>query len=169
MPGPASLHGKTFLASLVLVLFAGSMIVRLQEDAGGESSQTLTVEHGASFGLGIAIGENETLKLLEIANQGEETIHITVPEDWRRTEVRNVPLASVAPSAPGLGYVRWTLPASASVSFRSPKTWGDLTVQNASKIPFKILLTKVELETGRTEKDVILVKDATHIMVTTHK
>jgi hypothetical protein len=159
MAGIASLHGKTLIASFVLVMFGGSLLWQWQSNADPAATYDVTVEHRSTFGLSISLGKSALSRFVEIGNQGDSPISVTLPETWQRMEVRNVPLQSVSAGEPSLGYVRWTLPAGANVSYRSADDWSMLVIHNPSKIPFKILLATVNVDTKETDRDIILVKD----------
>jgi hypothetical protein len=158
MAGTASLHGKTLVASLVILLFAGALIRQAADRAEGDAAD-LIVEHTASFGLGVSVSTAGDTRFAEITNGGTETIHVSLPEHWERREVRNVPLFDILSSVTSSGSVRWSLPVRAAVSYRTDIPWSHIVVRNPSKIPFKIDLAIVNLETQETERDVILVKD----------
>jgi hypothetical protein len=158
MAGITSLHGKTFLASLILVLCGGALVWQAQNRTTG-SAIDLTVEHDAPFGLTLSLSTQGETRFVEIGNESADTVHVSLPEAWERREVRNVPLLSIASSEPSHGSIRWTLPAGAFVSYRSETPWSQLVVRNPSKIPFKINLAIINLETLETERDIILVKD----------
>ncbi len=157
MPSIASIHGKTLLATLILVLFFGAVVWSGEEDAGGTID--LTIEHSAPFSLTLSIGKRGEQRLLEVGNEGNQTIAVTLPESWERREVRNVPLASVVSHAPALGYAQWQLPPGALVSYRTMQPWQTIVLHNPSAIPLTIRLKKIDIATGKTDQDVILMKD----------
>lgn len=160
MSSIASLHGKTLFASLILLLFGASVIWQTgRQQETTVLPVTVTVEHRGSFGLDLRVGKGSPLSFIEIGNDGELPIQVAIPEDWKRREVRNVPLADVKADEPALGYVRWHFPAGAHVSFRTSVPWSSLVVRNPSKIPFKIQLAEVDMQTETVERDVILIKD----------
>ncbi len=160
MSSTASLHGKTLFASLILILFGASVIWQTgKQEESSIFPVDITVEHRGSFGLDLRIGRGTPLSFLEIGNDGALPIQVAIPESWKRREVRNVPLAEVKADEPALGYVRWHLPAGAHVSFRTSVPWSSLVIRNPSKIPFKIQLSEVDMQTEKVERDVILIKD----------
>lgn len=161
MASVASAHGKTLFASLILVLFGASLTWQLQqgEVVDPPPSADITVEHRGSFGLDLRIGKGSPVSFLEIGNNGELPVDIALPQSWLRKEVRNVPLSSITADEPALGYVRWHFPAGAHVSFRTTVPWSSIIVRNPSKLPFKIQLATVNMETEEVTKDVILIKD----------
>jgi hypothetical protein len=158
MSGILSLHGKTLLGSMVLLAFSAALLLHV-EGTHEASVVDLTVEHTTVFGLTLSLGNNETTHFIEMGNEGSSEIQVSVPEAWQRKEVRNVPLKSVVADAPGLGFVRWHLPAGAYVSYRTKEGWTSLVVHNPSAIPFKIRLTSIDLKKGTSDTNVILLKD----------
>lgn len=117
------------------------------------------IEHTqpASIGITRSIGGEE--HFIDISNTNEEIIFVSLPEAWQRDEVRNVPLASLTADEPSLGYARWHLPPSASVTFESPNEWDDLTIHNPSGIVLQVQVTTVDLRTHKTTEDVYLVQE----------
>ena len=165
MPSPLFLHGKTLLASSMLVILGGAVLWHLQKTTDSPLQIVdITVEHQQGFGLNLSVGTEGTTHFIELGNTAASTIQVSLPMSWQRREVRNVPLSAVASDSPGLGYVRWTLPAGAYVSFRTKQGWSALRVQNPSKIPFKIRFTSVDLPRGMSESTVILLQDVPVIL-----
>ncbi len=117
------------------------------------------VEHTTSMTLSMTITANDTLRVVDIENDATENIAISLPDTWKRGEVRNVPLKSITSEAPSFGYVRWTIPKNASVTFKTKHPFEHLSIHNPSGIPLKIRLTSVDLQKNTGDHQVYLVKE----------
>ncbi len=117
------------------------------------------VEHTAAMTLDMTITRNDLLRMIEIGNDQLEPIAISVPEPWKRGEVRNVPLKSVTADGASFGYVRWQLPAKAVISFTTNQPFDHLNIHNPSGAPLKIRLTVVDLQKNTGEHEVYLVQE----------
>lgn len=120
----------------------------------------IAVEHSEPLGLSLTYTTKDHREgLFEIAHDGSGTILISLPENWTLREVRRALLSAVSQEAPQLGFIRWGIPAGATVSFRILDPPATATVHNPSGIPLKITLTRVDLAAQATRKDIYLVKD----------
>lgn len=117
------------------------------------------VEHRESMTLEVTVTSNDLLRMVTLKNDALEPIALSVPTDWKRGEVRNVPLKSITADEPSFGYVRWHLPANASVSYTTKQPFQHLSVHNPSGIPLKIRATLVDLLKNTGEHQVYLVQE----------
>ena len=95
--------------------------------------------------------------LLTIASSTSETIHLSLPEEWKRGEVRGVALADIGREDATFGFIRWALPTKAEVTYKLPSVPTSLLVHNPSGSSLKIELTTIDLTKETVEKNVILV------------
>lgn len=153
-----SIHMK--IGGVVLFLFCAWSAVHVITNRSNDHDVRiqLAVEHTqpATISITRSVGGHE--HFADITNDNEETVFISLPESWRRDEVRNTPLASVIAGEPSLGYARWQLPPRASVTFRSPFNWHTMIVHNPSDVLLKIRMTTIDLATEQTTLDVYLVQ-----------
>lgn len=107
----------------------------------------------------MTVTANDTQRMLDIGNDTKETIAVSVPEYWKRGEVRGAPLSAVIADAPSFGYVRWHLPAKASAVFTTTRPFHQLNIHNPSGTLLKINLTSVDLLQNTGDHEVYLVKE----------
>lgn len=119
----------------------------------------VAVEHTFPLSLTLRLSMGGSTRLIDLKSDHSEALLISVPADWKRTEVRGAALQSVTAEPPALGYIRWRLPGRASVTFRTEGTWRRIAVNNPSGVPLTLRLTAVDLERETAEHDVIIVKD----------
>lgn len=117
------------------------------------------VEHTQPMTLDITITKNDTLRMVEIGNDILETIAVSLPEHWKRGEVKYVALKSVTADPASFGYIRWHLPPKAIVSYKTNQPFEHLNMHNPSGVPLKIRLTVVDLLKNTGEHEVYLVKE----------
>lgn len=97
---------------------------------------------------------------MEMHNESEAAIHFSVPQDWRRNEVRGVPIVAVTAEAPAAGYVRWMLPPSAEVQWIAPHLPHNLLLEQPHPGPLVLHLTTVALDRDTAEHDTVIVTEA---------
>lgn len=148
-----SLHGRASLIALLPVaLFAIYLGVR---DGGADAAPAadVGVQLSEPAAITFRVGIRGSVRLIEITHGGGKPVGISVPEGWTRTEVRGVPLAAVSSDEPSMGYIRWTLPPKAVVSFRSLIPFDGIRVHNPSALPLTARVTAVNLDADTTYTD----------------
>ncbi|MDD5026197.1 MAG: hypothetical protein PHH13_02350 [Candidatus Peribacteraceae bacterium] len=119
----------------------------------------IIVEHSQPLTLSVSASVLKGVGMLDVTNQGQETIALSIPTSWNRREVRGVPLKAVIADASSLGSTRWNLPAQASVSFGLPAFPESVMIHNPSKVSLTVPLTLVNLFTGASDRNILLVKE----------
>jgi hypothetical protein len=117
------------------------------------------IEHTQPMTLSMTLTYNDNKRIVDIGNDTKEEIAISVPENWKRSEVRNATLAQVMSDAPSFGYIRWHLPAKASVVFGTKQPFDQLNVHNPSSVVLNISMTTVDLQKNSGDHQVYLVKE----------
>lgn len=150
---PFSVHGRLALAALLPIILVALFIgVRDNlEDMPGTVDVGVQLTEPAA--LSLTVGSRRTIRLIEMSHTAQTNVAISVPEAWVRTEVRGVPLESVIADEPSLGYVRWTVPPGARVSFRSEIPFSAVRIHNPAAIPLSARLTAVDLDRDTTHID----------------
>lgn len=151
-------HGKIAgLAFLILLLWGGILAAVNFDPTTKPVDVDIGVEHESplaaiSFSSSMIGGK----QLMDIGNDSAETMLVSVPESWARTEVRGAPITSVTSDEPSFGYAKWSIPAGATVSFQTEESWSGVTVHNPSEQPLRIRVTRVDLQTNEVSYDVFL-------------
>ena len=143
--------------AVVSVLAGGGTRARLQN--GNGVTAEIAVEHARPIELSFAVSTKGGAGIVELAVTGEDETFVSVPEHWIRREVRGVPLAHVTAEPAALGFVRWKFPESAVVGFRMEDAPGSLLLFNPSRVPVKVSVSFIDLDTGDSARDVVLVQD----------
>jgi hypothetical protein len=151
---------RTLIGASIPFVLVVLYVISLQQPRNPSiPSLDIGIEHAATMTLSMTITQNDTQRMLDISNDTVEPIAVSVPTDWKRGEVRNVPLASVTADAPSFGYVRWHLPKDASVSFGTNHPFEHLNLHNPSGVPLKINAILVDLQKNTGDHQVYLVKE----------
>ena len=155
-----SLLTKTLIGALIPFI-AVILIVIAQQSPHADviAALDIGVEHASPLTLAVTVTRNDRMRMVDIVNDKSESISLSVPDDWIRGEVRNAPVASILSEAPSFGYVRWTVPKDASVSFRTDAPFDRLNIHNPSGVLLKIRFTSVDLLQNTGEHNVFLVKE----------
>ncbi len=119
----------------------------------------IAIEHTTPLSLRFSISKRNGHGLIEVNHDGNETVHVSLPEEWQRSTVRNASLDAVGNDGPMLGFRRWQIPAGAAVEFKTTNAPENLLIHNPSHIPLEIKYTLVDLETEAVESNVVLIKD----------
>lgn len=159
LPSPL-LHGLVAIVAIILIT-----VVTYR---GGDTGANLTagraeigIEHTTRLTLSLVLSERGGNGIADISHTSGREIYVSLPMDWTRREVRGAPLATTAGDAPTFGFRRWRIPAGALISFAIPHFPSSMLLHNPSGIPMEIDLTRVDLDTTRTERNVILVQEGT--------
>ena len=115
----------------------------------------IAVEHDAAVTLTVLQSSGKSSGIVEFTGEGDH-VRISVPVSWKRREVRGGALAAVTSDPPALGFTRWHLPESVTVSFRVKGSPG-LTIRQASETPLLVLGKRVDVvSSGVIERSVLL-------------
>lgn len=155
-----SLHGKVIGTTFVFLLLFGLGSRWAQNENDAESdSPVIAFEHGSPVTFFLTLSMRGSVRIMDVDHTSKKTVFVSVPQDWRRTEVRGVPLSSVTAQPPGLGFVRYTLPPHAGISFRAEGSWEHIMIENPRHVPMTLKLTTVDGDKNVSAQDVILLKD----------
>lgn len=152
-----------FVVTLVIVI-GGLAVAALRQVYGETENRPMThigVEHANPLTMSIALHTSGgTWGIVDIGTVTHETVFISLPDHWRRREVRNVPLHDVQSDPPSFGFVRYTFPPEAIVSFIIPDLPESLLLHNPSKVPIQLNLTTVNTATQVVNHNVILLQES---------
>lgn len=160
-----SLLTKTLIGALIPFLLVIAYVASTQHATPKETPFVdIGVEHTAKGTLTMTVTRNDLLRMIEIANNNDEAIALSVPEDWKRGEVRGAKLADVKSDAPSFSYVRWHIPAHATVDFTTNSPFAHIKLHNPSGVLLQITYTQVDIVADTGMHDVYLVKDGSVMM-----
>ncbi len=156
-------HGFLALSAVALVGVVAFQSGALVQGSVMQTEDPLTAdiafEHQAPLAAHIKMSILKGEALIEVSHEGAETVFVSVPEHWRRSEVRDVPLHEVTSEPPMLGFTRWTLPAGATVTFYSLDAPTNVLVHNPGGMSLKVRGILVNLNKETTSQDIVLVQD----------
>lgn len=123
-----------------------------------EGRISIAAEHEGSAALGLDVSTLQGSAIIDCVNEGDGTMFLSLPESWKRREVRNARLEDVALVETGLGFTRWTLPAGATLSMTVPEAPKHVRLHHPSPGLLKVRLSRVDLENDAVTRDTILVQ-----------
>jgi len=166
-PSGSSLHIMVALAALIgVVILSGRQTFQTSEaNVTGKGFVEgpvieMGVEHTGSLGLVLELSALKGKGIADVSHDGDETVFVSVPEDWVKREVRNVPIQSVTADPPSLGFVRWHIPPGARLSFSVPQAPSKIILHHPTDTPLKVGIKRVNLDADVVDRDVILVQGA---------
>ncbi|MBU0767227.1 hypothetical protein KKF55_05650 [Patescibacteria group bacterium] len=162
MPSPVRRHmfALVVTAAVISVLSFQSFRASVQPSAFEPVRVEIGVEHEFPLSIALSVSELKGSGLLDIKQEGEEVVSISLPSSWQRKEVRNVSLSEVTEESASFGFKRYQLPAGASVTFAISQYPDTLLIHNPSGITMKVDLKIVDLQTNTVEANVVLVQDS---------
>lgn len=160
-----SLLTKTLIGALIPFLLIVAYVASTQHTTPREAAFVdIGVEHKVKGELTMMVTRNDLLRMIDITNSNNERIDLSVPEDWKRGEVRGAKLSDVTSDAPSFSYVRWHIPAHATVNFSTDHPFAHIKLHNPSGVLMQITFTQVDLVTDGGMHDVYLVKDGSVLL-----
>lgn len=161
----SSLHARLAGLTLLLLLLFGITNVRMeQKRAELVPIVTIAVEHATTAALTLTRTESG-VGPVDIRNDSQEVLYISLPESWTRDEVRNAPLSSIVGEDPSLGFRRWSFPSGATVTFMTNRTWRKLNIRNASSFPLRIGIVTIHLDEGISSTDSYLLQKMSDLLL----
>lgn len=151
-------HVKIGLFALALALLLGAPAAWMARGDRRVGETDIAIEHTAPVTLRISRLRGSGANVFDVGFSGSGTIALHLPASWIRQEVRGAPIASVTHEPQAWDFVRWTLPAGATVRFDTPDP-GRVTLHNPSGIPVTVRTTTVSAATNAKDDDATIVTD----------
>ena len=120
---------------------------------------TIGIEHENPLTLSIVVARKNGSGYASITNRSFEQIRISVPSEWKRTEVTGAPLSAFTQDTPVFGFSRWTLPPHGGIKFLPDRAPEALFFDSDSMSTTEIDLQTVDLSDFASMSHVILLKD----------
>lgn len=160
-----SLHLGMHLAiagSAIAVLFFLGVVERNIYATRGTNAEsvpaTIGLEHSSPLSLSVLVAKKPGAGYVSMTNESNETIHISVPSSWTRTEVTGAPLADVSSDIPVFGFTRWKIPGKTGIKMLLPETPDAVFFDSASEATTAVDLKTIDLETSQVSNRVVLVQ-----------
>lgn len=119
---------------------------------------SIGLEHNSPLSLSVLVARKEKAGYISIANQSSETVHISVPSDWTRTEVTGARISDVTSAIPVFGFTRWTIPGNAGIKMLVPTSPDVILFDSASSAVTAVDLKAIDLTESTTTSKVVLVQ-----------
>jgi hypothetical protein len=119
---------------------------------------TIGLEYDAPLSLAVLFARKDGAGYVSIANKSDQTIHVSTPSTWSRTEVTGVPLSSVTQEIPVFGFTRWSLPPHAGVRMLMPEAPASVFFDSPSAATAAVELQTIDLTTLDVSNKVLLVQ-----------
>lgn len=150
-------HVKIGLLALCLALLIALPTAWLsRHGAPIAPSTTIALEHVQPVTLHVTRMTSSGTNVIEVGFTGSGWVALHVPSSWVRMEVRGSPIESVTAEPQDWSFVKWTMPAGATVRFDAPNP-GRITLHNPSGIPVTVSTTTVNIRTGTREDEAFIV------------
>ncbi len=119
---------------------------------------TIGIEHDGPITLVVVVARKEKAGYTSITNESDETIHVSLPSSWKRSEVTGVPLSQVTQDIPVFGFTRWKLPARAGIKMLMDAAPTSLFFDSTSATTAAIDLQTINLATLSVSSKVVLLQ-----------
>ena len=123
-----------------------------------QGTEQIAIENAESASISLDVSERNGAALLEFTNEGMSPLMLSLPDTWKRREVRGARLEDVEQTSTGLGFIRWKLPADATVSFLAQNLPTHLIAHHPSGNLLKIQLSRVDLAADSVTHETILLQ-----------
>lgn len=148
--------------SAIAVLFFLGVVERNLFATRGSNAETVPatigLEHDSPLSLDVLFARKEGAGYVSIVNGSSETIHLSVPSSWSRTEVTGAQLSDVVSDIPVFGFTRWSLPGNAGIKMVLPEAPEAVFFDSTSDSTTAIDLKTIDLETSQVANKVVLVQ-----------
>lgn len=153
-----TIAGSAITLLLLLGVIDRVTFATLPGKAAESMPATIGIEYEQPLQLSVLIARKEQAGYAAILNQSDETIHVSMPSSWSRTEVTGVPIAQVTSDIPVFGFTRWTLPAHSGLKMHLPQTPDSLFFDSTSAATAAINLQTVDLTNLKADSRVVLLQ-----------
>lgn len=157
-----TLHSTASTAALlvVVVVALGFSITKTRGISTSDSTAHIGIEHTEPLTLAITQKEQAGRAIMDIENAGNETVFVSVPDQWAMREIHGAPLKDISKEEPSFGFIRWQFPPHATLSFIAPLAPESLVLHNPSHIPVKVDVTILDAQENSGRRFVVLVQSS---------
>ena len=119
---------------------------------------TIGIEHQHPLKLSVLVARKVSAGYVSLISDADETIHVSVPSLWKRSEVTGAQLKDITQDIPVFGFTRWSLPSHAGIKFTLPEVPSALFFDSTSETPTSIDLQTINLTRLRAASQVVLLQ-----------
>lgn len=161
----SSLGFQVFIAGSAAVVLLALGVVS-HETFGTQGSKAaddvaagIGLEHSSPLSLSFLIARKGQAGYVNITNDSPDTIRVSVPAAWRRTEVHGAALKDVTADFPATDVVRWTLPGRAGIRMVLGAVPTNIRFDSTASSSAAVTVKSVDLSTEEIRTNVLLLKD----------
>lgn len=143
-----------------VVLFGGNVLALLTP-ADTPETAILTLAYTKPLSLSFSVGLTDGGGVLDIAQKdGIETVHITLPADWERSEVAGADLDDASSTPLSAHWTSWELPPSSRLRFLAPRLPAHAELSLPSGVPLSLTIIRADLDHGTTVRSERLLQES---------
>lgn len=158
---PAVQHVFAMFLALAAIGGAGfyqhKISISLADKPAAETLTSLTIENSVPLTLRAEMSFLKTRMLVYLSHDSRSNPVLSVPENWQRQEIKGADFYEFEFGPPEMGFSRFVLPPSATVSFLVPAALDKLLLHHPSDSPLKVELITVNLNNESADRTVLLV------------
>lgn len=157
----AIIAGSAICVMLLLGAIERGIFITKESSAEDAVPSAIGLEYNAPLSMSMLFARKENAGYVSITNQSNETIHLSLPSSWTRTEVTGASLKDVTQEIPFFGFTRWTLPGKAGIKLLMPSAPDAIFFDPVSLSTAAIDLKTIDLTTVSASNRVVLVQKQT--------
>ncbi len=142
--------GSAFIALVTAgVVLGGGNLLALLTPVEEPEIAVLTLAYTKPLSLSVSVGARNGGGVVDIAQEhGTETVHITLPADWERSEVSGAALEEATSSPLSAHWTSWKVPTESRLRFLVPRLPDHAELSLPSGVPLSLTITKADLSQG---------------------
>lgn len=149
-------------SAITVLLFLGviqqSIFATNRSSAAEITPVTIGIEHQTPIKLSVVFARKDTAGYVALQNNSDETIHLSLPSSWHRTEVMGASIADITSEIPVFGFVRWKIPAHSGMRMLLPSAPSRVFFDSRSEAIASIEMQMIDLKTLSSTKRVTLIQ-----------
>lgn len=155
--------GSAIAVLLGLAFFERGTFATNPSSAKEQSPMTIGLEYASPLSLSVLLARKEGAGYVSITNQSNDEIHVSVPSEWKRTEVTGAAIEKIKPDIPVFGFTRWNLPALAGMKMLLPEVPSGILFDSVSEAVAAVDLKTIDLTTNSVSSKVVLLQKQTYV------
>ena len=157
-----TLHGTASTAAFLMIvaIALGFSVTTTRGISEAEKTAHMGIEHTEPLTLAITQKEQAGRAIIDIESSTDETIFVSVPDQWKMREAHGAPLTDIQAEEPSFGFIRWQFPPKVTVSFLTPLAPDSLILHNPSQIPIKVVVTTLDAANNSGKRSIVLVQNS---------
>ena len=122
---------------------------------------TIGLEHEDPLTLSMIVARKQSAGYVSLTNRSDALIRVSMPSDWKRSEVTGAPLSAFLQDIPVFGFTRWTIPGHAGIKMSLIDAPDALFFDSNSDTTTQIDLQTIDLADLSASSRVVLLQKQT--------